>query len=101
VGRQHQLTLSVPLRSSQGEMLLTSNLPDRRAAQEMTARRASTRRLASLLAAGMLLLAAAFLERRNPWPAGVRLLLLSLTLWGARGLLPPMSSAGARPPPPA
>ncbi|HEV8201705.1 MAG TPA: ATP-binding protein [Candidatus Polarisedimenticolia bacterium] len=101
IGRQHQLTLSVPLRAPEGEMLLTSNLPDRRAAQEMTARRAAARRLAALVAAGMLLLAAACLERRNPWPAGVRLLLLSLTLWGARGFLLVIAPDDALPPLPA
>jgi signal transduction histidine kinase len=98
VGRQRQLTLSVPLRAPSGEMLLTSHLADRRAAQEMTARRASARRLAALLAAGLLLLAAAFLERRNPWPAGVRLIILSLTLWGARGLLLLIGPDDALPP---
>jgi signal transduction histidine kinase len=98
VGRQRQLTLSVPLRAPGGAMLLTSHLADRRAAQEMTARRAAARRLAALVAAGLLLLAAGFLERRNPWPAGVRLLLLSLTVWGARGLLLAIAPDDALPP---
>jgi len=98
VGRQRQLTLSVPLRAQSGEMLLTSHLADRRAAQELSARRAAARRLTALLAAGMLLLAAAGLERRNPWPAPVRLLLLSLTLWGGRALLLSIGPDDALPP---
>jgi signal transduction histidine kinase len=98
VGRQRQLTLSVPLRAPAGEMLLTSHLADRRAAQELSARRAAARRLTALLAAGMLLLAAACLERRNPWPAPVRLILLSLTLWGARALLLGIGPDDALPP---
>src|SRR4029079_16717821 len=44
---------------------------------------------------------AACLERRNPWPAAVRLLLLSLTLWGARGLLLVIAPDDALPPLPA
>ena len=98
VGRQRQLTLSVPLRAPGGEMLLTSHLADRRATQELSGRRAATRRLTALVAAGMLLLAAACLERRNPWPAAVRLLLLSLTLWGARALLLAIGPDDALPP---
>jgi signal transduction histidine kinase len=87
VGRQRQLTLSVPLRDPGGTLLLTSHLADRRAAQEMSVRRAAARRLATLSMAFGLLLAAVLLLRRNTAPLPARLLLASAAIWGVRVLL--------------
>jgi signal transduction histidine kinase/HAMP domain-containing protein len=87
VGRQRQLTLSVPLRDPSGTLLLTSNLADRRAAQELAVRRAAARRLATLSMAFGLLLAAVILLRHNTAPLPARLLLATAAIWGVRILL--------------
>jgi signal transduction histidine kinase len=87
VGRQRQLTLSVPLRDPSGTLLLTSHLADRRATQELAVRRSAARRLATLSMAFALLWAGVLLLRHSRGPLAARLLLASAALWGVRVLL--------------
>jgi len=96
-GRQGGLTLSVPLRSPSGDELLTANLGDRHADQELQARRTAVRRIGILVLLLGLVAAAVLLARRLPG-RGARLLIGILAIVGCRVLLLLIAPDDALPP---
>jgi len=96
-GRQGGLTLSVPLRSPSGDELLTANLGDRHADQELQARRTAVRRIGMLVLLVGLIAAGVLLARRLPG-RGARLLVGITAIIGGRALLLLVAPDDALPP---